>query len=152
MPTVAQYINRIEFADRMIKLSTEGITQADTMKQLPFPANCMNWNLGHLLVFRDRCLGVIDGITEPDPAEYAIYGAGSEPLTDPSKALPLNVLLERLDERSQQIKDALLSLPAEKFSEPYKTHTLDDQLVIYIMTHEALHVGQLEVLREFVLM
>jgi uncharacterized damage-inducible protein DinB len=152
MPTAAQYINRIAFADRMIKLSTEGLTQADTMKQFPFPANCMNWNLGHILVFRDRCLGAIDGTIEADPAEYAIYGAGSEPLTDPSKALPLDVLLERLDERSEQIKDALLSLPVEKFSEPYKTHTLDDQLIIYIMTHEALHVGQLEILREFVLM
>jgi uncharacterized damage-inducible protein DinB len=151
MPTAAQYIDRIAFADRMIKLRTEGLTHADTMKQLPFPANCMNWNLGHILVFRDVYLGAIDGTTEADPAEYAIYGAGSEPLTDPSKALPLDVLLERLDESSQRVKDTLLSLPAEKFSEPYKEKTLDDHLMFYIVVHEALHVGQLEILRELAL-
>ena len=142
MPTAAQYINRITFADRMIKLSTEGLTQADTMKQFPFPANCMNWNLGHILVFRDVYLGAIDGTTEADPSEYAIYGAGSEPLTDPSKALPLDVLLERLDESSQRVKDTLLSLPADKLSEPYKEKTLDDHLMFYIAKGDNLSSGK----------
>lgn len=151
MPTASQYIDRIEFSDRIIKMRTEGLTHADTMKQLTFPANCMNWNLGHILVFRDVYLGAIDGVTTADPAEYAIYGAGSEPLTDSSKAMPLETLIERLDESSEHLKAVLLSLPPEKFNEPYKSQRLDDYLLFYIIVHEAIHLGQLEILHELAL-
>lgn len=155
MPTASQYIDRIEFSDRIIKMRTEGLTHADTMKQLTFPANCMNWNLGHILVFRDVYLGAIDGISAADPAEYAIYGAGSEPLTDSSKAMPLETLIERLDESSERIKAVLLSLQSDRLNEMYESHSgpqlLDDYLLFYIVVHEALHLGQLEILRELAL-
>jgi uncharacterized damage-inducible protein DinB len=155
MPTASQYIDRIEFSDRIIKMRTEGLTHADTMKQLTFPANCMNWNLGHILVFRDVYLGAIDGISAADPAEYAIYGAGSEPLTDSSKAMPLETLIERLDESSERIKSVLLSLQSDRLNEMYESHSgpqlLDDYLLFYIVVHEALHLGQLEILRELAL-
>jgi uncharacterized damage-inducible protein DinB len=155
MPTASQYIDRIEFADRIIKMRTEGLTHTDTMKQLPFPANCMNWNLGHILVFRDVYLGAIDGISSADSAEYTIYGAGSEPLTDSSKAMPLETLIERLDESSDRLKAALRSLQPEKLNELYEspsgTQRLDDYLLFYIVVHEAIHLGQLEILRELAL-
>ena len=63
MPTLTQYIDHIEFVDRSIKMRIEGLTHADSMKQLSFPANCMNWNIGHIMVFRDVYLGAIDGTT-----------------------------------------------------------------------------------------
>lgn len=152
MPTSEQYITRIEYGDRIIKMRTEGLTHSDTMKQLPIPANCMNWNLGHILVFRDVCLGAIDGVSGADPAEYAIYGAGSDPLTDSAKAVPLETLLTRLDESSDRLKAALISLPPEKFDGMYESHTgpqrLDDYLLFYLVVHEAVHLGQLEILEE----
>lgn len=81
MPTPAQYIWCIEAENRSIKSKTVGSSHSDSMKQLPFPANCMNWNIGHLMVYRDEYLGALDGVSRADPAEFAIYGAGSEPLT-----------------------------------------------------------------------
>ena len=77
MPTPTQYIDRIEFVDRAIKMQIEGLTHADSMKQLPFPANCMNWNIGHIMVYREQYLGVIDGVSSADSAEFAIYGGGA---------------------------------------------------------------------------
>lgn len=158
MPTPEQYIDRINYGDRFIKLRTEGLTHADTMKQLPFAANCMNWNLGHIMVFRDYCLGAfkgIAGLSAINPDEYAIYGAGSERLTDDSKAMPLETLLERLDETSEQLKAALQSFPVEKYDELYNTHNgpqrLDDYLLAYVVVHEAVHLGQLEVGRKLAL-
>lgn len=152
MPTSAQYIDRIEYGDRLIKMRTEGLTHADTMKQLPFPANCMNWNLGHILVYRDVCLGAIDGTSGPDSAEYAIYGAGSDPLTDSSKAMPLETLMARLAESSERLKTTLQSLQPEDFERLYESHNgpqrLDDYLLFYLVGHEAVHLGQLEILRE----
>jgi len=155
MPTPTQYIDRIEYVDRSIKMRIEGLTHADSMKQLPFPANCMNWNIGHIMVFRDVCLGAIDDLSAPDSAEYAIYGAESEPLADTSKAMPLDTLIERLDSSSERLKAAIQALPPGKLNELYESHTgpqrLDDYLHFYLVVHEALHLGQLEILRELAL-
>lgn len=151
MPTTTQYVNHIKFIDRIIKGKTEGLTHEDSMKQLPFPGNCMNWNIGHILVYRAQYLGLIDGKSKPDEAEFAIYGAGSEPLTDSNKALPLDTLLTRLNEASAQVISALESLPPEKLTEVFdeeKGTTVDDRLSFYLMFHESYHTGQLEILQE----
>ena len=131
MPTPSQYVNHVRLIDRIVKGKTEGLSHAQSMKQLPFPGNCMNWNLGHLLVYRMRILGVIDGSSEPDADEFAIYGAGSEPLTDSDKAIPLNVLLQRLDEASAMLIAAMESMPPEKLTDIFDAEqgtTVDDWL------------------------
>ena len=154
MPTPTQYIERIEFVDRAIKMRIEGLTHADSMKQLPLPANCMNWNIGHILVYREQYLGVIDGVSSADSAEFAIYGGGSEPLTDSANAIQLDTLIERLDGVSERLKAAFRSFPPEKLNEPHESHagqSVDDYLFFYVVVHEALHLGQLEILREFAL-
>jgi hypothetical protein len=124
------------------------------MKQLPFPSNCMNWNIGHILVYRDEYLGAMDGVSAPDPAEFAIYGGGSEPLTDSTKAILLETLIERLDESSERLKAAFQSLSPEKLDQSFESwagNSLDDYLHFYVVVHEALHLGQLEILRELAL-
>jgi len=154
MPTPTQYINRIEYVDRSIKTRIEGLTHADSMKQLPFPGNCMNWNIGHIMVYREEYLGVIDGVSAPDAAEFAIYGGGSEPLTGSTKAMQLETLIERLDALSARLKTAFLAMPPEKLDAPYESwagNSLDDHLHFYVVVHEAYHLGQLEILRELAL-
>jgi hypothetical protein len=114
----------------------------------------MNWNIGHILVIRDRSLGAIDGVSAPDPAEYTIYGPRSEPLTDSSKAIPLETLIERLDESSERLKDAFQTISPGKLDELYESNkgkSLDDYLLHYVVVHEAIHLGQLEILRELAL-
>jgi len=155
MPTPQQYIDRIDYGDRFIKLRIEGLTHEDTMKQLP---NCMNWNLGHIMVFRDYCLGAfngVSGLSTTNPDEYAIYGAGSERLTDSTKAVPLETLVERLTETSEKLKAAVLTLTPEKLDEMYESHSgpqrLDDYLLFYMVVHEAVHLGQLEIGRKLAL-
>ena len=114
----------------------------------------MNWTIGHILVYRDEYLGAIDGVSAPDAAEFAIYGGGSEPLTDSTKAISLDILIERLDESSAQLKAAFQSLTSEELSAPYESwvgNSLDDHLHFYAVVHEALHLGQLEILRELAL-
>jgi hypothetical protein len=43
----------------IIDRQTEGLTHADNLLQLPFRANCMNWVLGHLTVYRDKVLELL---------------------------------------------------------------------------------------------
>jgi len=151
MSTIAQYVNHLHLIDRIVKGKTEGLTHADSMKLLPFPANCMNWNIGHLLVYRMQYLGVIDGTSEPDPDEFAIYGAGSDPLTDSDRAIPLDTLIERLEGASQRVIEALEKMPPEKLAEIYdaeKGTTVAERLQFYMIFHESYHAGQLEILHE----
>jgi uncharacterized damage-inducible protein DinB len=99
-------------------------------------------------------LGVIDGVSKPDPVEFAIYGGGSEPLTDSSKAIPLDVLLARIDDSSAQAIAALEAMPVEKLAEIYDAErgtTVDDRLSFYLIFHESYHAGQLEILQELAL-
>lgn len=151
MASPNQYIFHVGLIDRILKSKTAGLSHADSMKQLPFPGNCMNWNLGHILVYRMQYLGVIDGISKPDPDEFAIYGAGSEPLTDSSRAIPLETLLARLDEASEMVITALKKMPPEKLTALWDAEqgtTVDDRLQFYIIFHESYHAGQLELLYE----
>ncbi len=103
MTAISQFVNSMKRIDGIIKRKTEGLNHEDSMRQLPFPGNCMNWNLGHILVYRMQYLGILDGVSKPDPAEFAIYGGGSDPLTDSSKAMPLPTLLARLEEASYHV-------------------------------------------------
>lgn len=151
MSSVKQYINSLQRIDGIIKRKTEGLSHADSMKQLPFPGNCMNWNLGHILVYRMQYLGVIDGVSKPDPAEFAIYGGGSQPLTDSAKAIPLETLMARLQDATAQVTAALQAMPAERLGEIYDAErgmTVDDRLNFYLIFHESYHAGQLEILEE----
>ena len=47
MPTATQYINQIQLIDRIIGGKVEGLTHADSMKQLPFPGNGASCLLDH---------------------------------------------------------------------------------------------------------
>jgi uncharacterized damage-inducible protein DinB len=154
MPTLTQYINSVKRIDGIIKRRAEGLTHEDSMRQLPFPGNCLNWNLGHILVYRMQYLGVIDGFSRPDAAEFALYGAGSEPLTDSSKAIPLETLLRRLDAAAEQVISALQTMPVERLAEIYDQKTgatVADRLTFYLIFHESYHAGQLEILQELAL-
>lgn len=154
MSITAQYIDSVKRIDGIIKRKTEGLNHADSMKQLPFPGNCMNWNLGHILVYRMQYLGVMDGSSKPNPDEFALYGGGSQPLTDSSRAIPLETLLQRLDDASARVIAALTSIPVQRLAEVYDQErgtTVADRLAFYLVFHESYHAGQLELLRELAL-
>ena len=152
IPTLC--VNSLGTYNDVIKQKTEGLTHADSMLQLPFPGNCMNWILGHLLVHREQALGVIDGESGRDEGEFAKYGFGSEPMTDPDKAIPLETLLSRLDDASDRIIAALEKMPASKLEEildEERNVTVGQRLHFYLCSHEAYHAGQLEPLYELAL-
>ena len=154
MPTITQYVNHVQLIDGIVARKCQGLTHAESMLQLPFPANCLNWNLGHLLVYRMQYLGAIDGVTQPDPAEFALYGGGSAPLTDSAKAIPLETLLARLTEASARVTSALQAMDPARLDAIYDADrgtTVDDRLQFYIIFHESYHAGQLEILHELAL-
>lgn len=151
MSAVDGFIKTLNFHDMVLKMKTAGVTQEQSLRQLPFPGNCMNWNLGHLLVYREQYLGVLDGVSKPDESEFAIYGAGSEPLTDSAHALHIDDILARLFAISPKVEEALKSTSAERYAEMYneqRNMTVQDHIRFYLQFHEAFHLGQVEILQE----
>ena len=134
----------------VIERQSVDLTHADSMLQPPFRGNCFNWNLGHILVYRLQNLGRIDGETVYDDEEFKIYGGGSEPLTDSDMAVPMEELMERLKAASEAFVAAL----DEKTDEDLQTVVDEDrgttleQRLDFHMFHEALHIGELGVLRQ----
>ncbi len=57
----------------IIKLQTEGLSQADSLVQLPFRANCMNWIVGHIVTNRHSVLKLLSrGISARSRARQAL--------------------------------------------------------------------------------
>jgi len=45
----------------LLKRHTAGLTHADSLRQLPFKANCVNWVAGHIVATRANILvGLLD--------------------------------------------------------------------------------------------
>ena len=154
MLTAEELVSQLQLNSRIIKSRIDGLDHEDSLRQLSFPGNCLNWNLGHLMVYRHRILGMIDGASDADPAEFAIYGAGSEPMTDGSRAIPFTELAERLDSAAAAIEAALAAMPPERLTtviDEAQGTTVGSRLLFYLVYHEAYHTGQLEILRELAL-
>ncbi len=128
-----------------------GISHEESLLQLPFRGNCMNWVVGHILGVRGEALELMGRPGTLNPAEEKIYGYGSIPLTDPAKACDLGSMLDRLDDSLVRVTDSLAALsPAD----------LDCQVRIwrgpmslmsalsFVHWHESYHTGQLELLRQ----
>ena len=103
------------------------------------------------MVYRAQCLGLIDGVSQHDEDEFALYGYGSEPMTDSGKAIPLETLLARLDKLSEQIAAALEEMPESPLGRAAgrraRRHSRSAP-ALQPGLHEAYHVGQLEPLYE----
>jgi hypothetical protein len=97
---------QFEMNVRTMELNLDGVSHEQSLFR-PQPAgNSVNWIVGHVLANRDavhRLLGL-------DPAwgdGSERYVRGSEPITDPSDAVPLDSLLARLRVSQRAVAAAL---------------------------------------------
>ena len=135
----------------MIQMHVKDITQAESMLQLPFEGNCLNWVVGHILDTYSICLEWLGEPVIRSEAEARTYGYGSEPLTDIAKAYDLIDMLKRLDLASNQIMVNLANLtPAEmeREIEIWRGKVSLIEALFFMQWHASYHTGQLEQLRE----
>ena len=79
-------------------MQAAGLSQADSLVQLPFRSNCLNWVLGHLVSNRRTILKLLGDEQTIDGGLIARYEYGSEPITgDGEGVLALEQLLALLD-------------------------------------------------------
>lgn len=128
----------------------DGLTHEDSIVQLPFKINTFNWVLGHILVSRDRVLGLLNQTPVFGDSESELYETGSEPV--PSEmAVSLERLLKVLDVSQEGIVEGVESATEElltTIADEKRKKTVADRIA-GLHWHETYHVGQLELLRQF---
>ena len=110
VPVTENLIALLIFNHDVIHEQLKDISHEESLLQLPYRGNCLNWVVGHLVTAREdslTLLGLPGVLTE---AEKIIYGYGSEPLVDAAKASDLDDLLKKLDESFNLLTGSLEKL------------------------------------------
>jgi hypothetical protein len=134
----------------IIARQTEGLTHADSLLQLPFRGNCLNWVLGHLLVYRDKALELLGESPILSESQVRRYQRGSETLTDGEAALALDTLLAVLRQSHERLVAVLGNVAADRLeaiADEENRRTVGERIE-FMHWHETYHVGQLEILRQ----
>jgi hypothetical protein len=137
----------------LIRRHAEGITDSESLLQPPFPANCLNWVLGHILWRRNSALAAL-GLEPLWGEEVAsLYRSGSPPITSSADARRFADLLDDL-QRSQEALSTFLGSASDDDLDNIVANDLGEKRVVEHLQgfhwHETYHIGQLEILRAFI--
>ena len=137
----------------VVRMNTEGVSQAESLAQPQPGGNCLNWVMGHLVCVGNKALGIVGQPPVADEAALARYDRGSPPLTDPSEARDIGELLALWDEACARLEAGLATLTPEVLDRkaPHSPTGNPDEtirsLIVTLLFHQAYHTGQTGVLR-----
>jgi hypothetical protein len=141
-----------EWNVRLIKQLVEGITNEESVLQLPFPTNCMNWILGHILVGRNTVVEILNEESLWDEDVLVLYRSGSDPIREDSEARHWDVLLMDLDESQSRINKALELISESQMDEAVETSRGLKPIWQHLSGlhwHETYHIGQIEIMSQY---
>ncbi len=140
---------------QIVKQQTAGLSQADSLAQLPFRANCMNWVVGHLVTNRNSVLKLLGADPALDAARAAHYTRESEPITcDGPGVLPLEELVAILEQSQARLAGLLATIAPDELSRQVvfignRSRSVGEWLLFFFF-HDSYHTGQTEILRQAV--
>jgi len=137
----------------IIRAQAEGLDHTAALMQTPYRINCLNWTLGHILDGRGTLLEMMGAEPVLTGAETARYRRESDPvLEDGPGVLPLERLLEALDETQVRLSAALGALDEAAIGE--EADVGEGRMVSlgarlhFEYFHDTYHTGQTELLRQ----
>ncbi len=124
----------------------DGLTHEESLLQLPFRGNCLNWVVGHIVENRNRVLALVN---LPPLWTEERYKTGADPITEDSQALRFEALMDYLDRSSTQVGEGIRQLALEDIEKVVTDNgrTLGQGL-LGLYWHETYHIGQTELLRQ----
>jgi uncharacterized damage-inducible protein DinB len=150
--TTTDLIQGLERNLGIIKAQTEGLSHADSLLQLPFRGNCLNWVLGHMADNRNTMLHFLGEEAILSEAHSARYGYGSEPVCgDADDILTLEQVLTALEQSQRALTERLEKITPEELEREEQSFlgtTTLGQLIFFLFWHESYHAGQPEYLRQ----
>ena len=153
MISIQTLINFYERNVEIIRMQTENLSHEDSLIQLPFRSNCMNWVVGHLVTNRCNILELLGAEDIRPEIDLDHYERESDPvLANDDRVLPLADLLIHLEETQKRLSKALERETPESLQRmvPYRTRP-EQQLsywLLFLFFHDSYHVGQTEILRQ----
>ncbi|MCP4308683.1 MAG: hypothetical protein GY926_24755 [bacterium] len=136
----------------ILKMQVAGLSHEDSLLQTPYGVNCLNWTLGHILVYRDRVLETAGGGPQFTHGELDRYLRESEPITEDGPAvLPLDSLTAAIASSQEAIDRVVGDMSDEVFSTQSE---IDGRMVstarrlFFDYFHDTYHTGQTEILRQ----
>jgi len=151
MITPTDLIGALERNLGIVRDQTRGLTHADSLLQLPFRGNCMNWVLGHISANRNSILQSWRRARperSPPRALRIWLGTGVRRRGD---ILTLEQLLAALEGSQKAIAARLQKLNAEELAREVQSFlgtTTLGQLLFFLYWHDSYHTGQTEALRQ----
>lgn len=140
----------------VIKANVGDITHEESLVQPRQAGNCINWVLGHIIVYRCRLLRGLGAQAFWDESEYKRYERHEAPLTRAEDAKPLSELMTGVEETFSSLQKALSELTPERLAElaPFiqadePGGTIESALTVFAF-HDAYHAGQTGVLRRVI--
>lgn len=138
----------------IIQRQTQGLAHADSLLQLPFRGNCLNWVMGHIVERRDKMLTLVDEQTLWTPEQIARYERNSEPILNGDDALPFEKILadfatgqDRMLAKLGEMSTEDLTVTGKQVIQGMPPQSLGEWL-LFLVWHETYHVGQTEILRQ----
>ena len=149
MITPQMIIGTLEANMFVLRKQLEQLTHEQTMMQLPFRGNCLNWVVGHIVEHRDKMLTLLGEGGAFNEVETELYKSGSDPITTGERALPLERLFADLEGNHQRLIEKLVQLSAEDLAmKPAGSERTLGERLSGLTWHETYHVGQTEILRQ----
>ena len=155
MPTskAQSVIQDYEFHNMLIHRFVDGITHEESVFQLPFEHNCMNWILGHIVTNRSHVLETVDVTHVWQEEVRALYHTETPPIRPEDKSVQIENLVKYLDESVELLKDALENVNDKWLDEKHTNYRGEKPRYAHMTGfhwHESFHLGQLEILRAFI--
>ena len=134
----------------VVKMQCDGLTHDDSLLQLPFRGNCLNWVLGHMIASREASLENVGQEPMWSKEESDRYQYDTEPITsaDDPGIIELERMLTDIKVGFERLKEGINALTDEQlYATDEKGNSLADSLQ-FAGWHEGYHAGQLEYLRQ----
>jgi len=137
----------------IINMQAEGLTHEDSLIQLPFRSNCLNWAVGHILANRCNILALLGAEDLRPEVNLNHYERESDPvLREGEGVLPLEELIDHLEESQIRLTAALENETEESLQRtaPYRDRPERplSYWLFFLYFHDSYHVGQTEILRQ----
>ena len=155
MPTqrAQKVLQDYNFHNRIIHNFVDNITHKESILQLPFEHNCMNWILGHIVTNRSHVLETVGVAHEWQEEVRALYHQDTQPVMPESPSIRFEKLIEYLDESVASLKSALEDVREEWLEENHSNYRGEKTRYAHVTSfhwHESFHLGQLEILKAFI--
>lgn len=133
-----------------IDIQTKGLTHEESLMQLPFRGNCLNWVVGHVIASRDSVLKRIGAEPIWSDETGARYQYDSEPIVsaDDPGIISFDDMRKALKTGLERLNAAVEAMDEAQLLEANEDGQTLAEWISFMGWHGGYHSGQTEYLRQ----